>query len=240
MKKFKHLLVALMFMSFMAVTPVFAVTDTVCTDASMCPACPQVNGAVSSALSKVTGMNFIVSSIAESQVRKQLNKALNGDFKVDITPFGAKSLIDGKFKKITAYSDTAYVDGFYLSNINAQSLCPYNHFVYKDGKVYTNENFLLSFSADVTSNDLQKIISTPEYLKLLNSMNVNVGNVSVFKVFDPKAEVQNNRLVFSLKVMSPLTMMQPKTIATSMGIAVQNGRITMTDIQTVPALATLN
>lgn len=219
--------------------PALALDESVC-DTSMCPAVPKVSGPIASTLSKVTGMNFFVSKTIESQVKKQMDKALTADFKVKITPFGARSMMQGKFEKITAHADSAYIDGFYLSNINAESLCGYNHFLYKDGQVYTNENFLLGFTADVTSNDLQKIISTPEYMKLVNSMNVNVAGISVFKIFDPKAEIKYNRLIFSMRVVSPLTMGQPKLISSSMGMAVENGRILFTDIQTTPAIASTN
>lgn len=209
-------------------------------DMAMCPSAQKVSGFLPSTLSKVTGMNFLVSSVVESQVKKQLDKALIADFKVNVTPYGAKSLVNGKFQKITAHSDSGYLEGFYISNINAESLCPYNHFIYKKGQVYTNENFLLGYSVDVTSADLQKTVATPQYLKLLNSMNVNVGNISVFKIFDPKAEIKNNRLVFSLKIASPLTFGEPKVISTDMGLSVCDGKIIFTDVRTTPALATVN
>lgn len=236
MKKIKLIITGLL-LTIIA-TPVFANCDGL--DASMCPSVPSVNGPVSSVISKVTGMNAIISSALESQVRKQLNKALTGDFKVTITPFGARSMLQGKFKSISAHSDSAYVDGFYMSNITAESLCGYNHFIYKNGEVYTNENFLLGFNADITSADLQKMISTPEYTKLLNSMNVNVGNMSLFKIFDPKAEIKYDRLVFSVKVSSPLTFNEPRLVSTSMGLAVENGKFLFTDVKTTPAMASAN
>lgn len=240
MKNIKSITLLATFMLFMGlINPAVALEGSVC-DTSMCPTPVKVNGPVSSALSKVTGMNFLLSSILESQVKKQMDKALTADFKVDIEPFGAKSLMEGKFKKISAHADPAYLEGFYLSNIKAESVCGYNHFLYKGGEVYTNENFLLEFSADVTSNDLQKIINTPEYMKLMNSMNINVAGISVFKIFDPKAEVKNNRLVFSMRIASPMTMGQPKLVSSSMGMAVENGRILFTDLQTTPALASTN
>lgn len=239
MKKMNFITGLICSMLLIACTPVLALEGSVC-DTSMCPSVPTVSGPIASTLSKVTGMNFILSRAIESQVKKQMDKALTADFKVTIKPFGARSMTQGKFEKISAHSDSAYIDGFYLSNVNAESLCGYNHFVYKNGEVYTNENFLLGFSADVTSNDLQKIISTPEYMKLVNSMNVNVAGISVFKIFDPKAEIKYNRLVFSMRVVSPVTMGQPKLISSSMGMAVENGRILFTDIETTPALAGAN
>ncbi len=236
MKKISRILFLLIIAAGMM--PAFA-QENYC-DTSMCPAEVSVSGPISSTLSKISGMNFLVSKTLESQIKKQMDKALTGDFKVELEPFGAKSMLEGKFKSFSAHSDYAYYDGFYFSNVNAQSLCGYNHFIYKDGQVYTNENFLMSFSIDVTPSDLQKMVSTPEYMKLMNSLNVSVAGLSVFKIFDPKVEIKDNRLVFSMKVVSALTLGSPKMIYTSMGLDIQDGKLIFTDVQTSPNLANAN
>ncbi len=227
--------------ALLAFMPLNAFAVTSYCDTEMCASVPEnINGPISSTLSKISGMNFLLSTILESQVKKQMDEDLTADFKVDITPFGARSLMQGKFKKFSAHADSAYIDGFYVSNVNAESLCDYNHFIYKDGEVYTNENFLMSFSVDVTSADLQKILNTPEYMKLLNSMNVSVAGVSMFKIFDPKASIEGNRLLFSMKVISPLTLGEPKLVSSSMSLYVEDGKILFTDLQLPHSLTSLN
>ena len=207
-----------------------------CEELSVCPATTKVNGPVSSFFSKVTGMNLLVSGILESQIKKQMDKALDANFKIDIVPFGAKTLLNGEFKSFTAHSDYMNLEGLYLSNINAESLCSYNHFVYKDNNIYTAENFLLGFSADITSSDLQKTLMTEEYQGLLNSMNVSVAGVTVLKVFNPIAKIEGNKLHFSVNVISPMTLGKTKTISTTMTMLVDNGKIMFTDLQTSPKL----
>ncbi len=221
-------------------TPARALQNLTCEEMSLCPALQDVNGPVSSFLSKVTGMNAIVTGVLESQIKKQMDKALSADFKVEIEPFGAKSLLEGKFKSFTATAPSASAEGIYFSNLTAKSLCDYNHFIYKDGQVYTNENFLMEFSANITSNDLQKIIESEQYQKLLKSMNVKVGNYTVFKVYEPKAEINENKLSFSIKVISPLTLGQPKLISTTMDMVVSDGKLIFTDIKTIPELKETN
>lgn len=44
---------------------------------SMCPAVPKVNGTVSAAFSKYTGMNAIIAATLESQVRKAIERSFN-------------------------------------------------------------------------------------------------------------------------------------------------------------------
>lgn len=235
MNKIKYILTLLL----LSAMPVFAESST--SEAlSMCPATPVVNGPISAALSKYSGMNYLVSTTLESQVRRQMNKALSGNFKVDITPFGAMSMLEGKFKSIEANSDSAIIDGLYLSNVSGQSLCGYNRFVYKNGEVLTAENFLLGFRAEITSNDLQKMMNTPEYTRLLNSLNVNFGNVSVLKVFDPKAEIKDNKLIITVRYMAPLAMREPKKASIKMGIIAQDGNIEFTDIETMSGHSAFN
>lgn len=235
MNKIKYILTLLL----LSAMPVFAESST--SEAlSMCPATPVVNGPISAALSKYSGMNYLVSTTLESQVRRQMNKALSGNFKVDIAPFGAMSMLEGKFKSIEANSDSAIIDGLYLSNVSGQSLCGYNRFVYKNGEVLTAENFLLGFRAEITSNDLQKMMNTPEYTRLLNSLNVNFGNVSVLKVFDPKAEIKDNKLIITVRYMAPLAMREPKKASIKMGIIAQDGNIEFTDIETMSGHSAFN
>lgn len=209
-----------------------------CNYENMCPNSQDVNGKISATLSKITGMNALISNTLESQVKKQIDKALNGDFRVEIIPFGAKSMLSGKFKKLTFYSESANLDGLSLSNISAESVCEYNHFVYKNGAVYTNENFILKFSAEVTNDDLKEIVSSSEYQKLIKSLNVGVGNFSFLKVYDPIAQVIDDKVNFSVKVLSPLTYYEEKIISTSMGLMVEDSQLMFTEITTTPQLKT--
>lgn len=236
-KKILTLIISLVLVN---ISPVQAIENLTCEEMSLCPAIQDVNGPVSSFLSKITGMNTLVTGVLESQIKKQMDKALSSDSKVEIEPFGAKSLLEGKFKKFTARTPYAQVDGIYFSNLTAKSLCDYNHFIYKDGQVYTNENFLMEFSANITSEDLQKIVESEQYQKLLNSMNIKVGNYTVFRVYEPKAEIKENKLVFSIKVISPLTLGQPKLISTTMDMVVSDGKLIFTDIKTTPQLKDTN
>jgi len=229
----KNVFLLLIFLIFSCL-PVFSG----CSYDTKCPEIYSVNGKISSTLSKITGMNAIISNTLESQVKKQLDKALSGDFDVQITPFGARSMLQGKFKKLEFSAQSANLEGLALTNVRAESVCEYNHFVYKNGEVYTNEDFILAFSAEITNDDLKEIVATTEYQKLIKSLNVNVGNFSFVKVYEPVAEVVGEKLRFSVKVLSPLTYYEPKTVSTTMALGVENGRLIFTEFTTVPQIKT--
>ena len=227
-------------LTILAVVSLLTSSANAACDTDVCPAKPKVNGTISSTLSKVTGMNWMLSSILEGQIKKQMDKELSADFDVNVEPFGGKSLLEGKFKKFSAYAKSASVDGYYLSDVKAESLCDYNHFIYKNGKVYTNENFVISYSAVVTQSDLQKMVSSEHYQKNLKSMSLSVGKVSLFKLYDSEAKIVNNRLQFSVKAKSPLTLGEPVKLTSTMGIEVENGKLIATDVSTSPNLASAN
>ena len=66
-----------------------------------CPISSDVSGPVASTFSKISGMNFLISKTLESQVKKQLDKALLGDFDVQIQPFGGLSMLQVSFGELS-------------------------------------------------------------------------------------------------------------------------------------------
>ena len=199
---------------------------------SMCPAIPNINGPISSTLSKITGMNFLLSTTLESQIRRQMNEAFATRFKVDIVPFGGKSMLEGKFKSISADADSAIIDNiYYLSDIHAESLCGYNHFVHDKGEILTAENFLFGVRANITNSDLQKMVTSPDYVNLVNSLNISVGNITLFKVYSPKAEIKKGKFVLTIEYLSPLVMKNIQKVEIKMDLAVINGNLEFTNVE---------
>ena len=64
--------------------------------------------------------------------------------------------------------------------------------------------------------------------------------MSLFKIFDPKAGIKNNRMFFSIKVSSPLTLGEPKKITADMGLEIEEGKIMFTDVKTSSSFASAN
>lgn len=211
-------------------------------DSSLCPQPPYaVSSGLPLFLSNVTGTNFLLTKIGELTLENQLKKELGAKFDVQIYAFGGKNLIDGKFKKITANSKNAVIDGVHISSIKSESVCDYNHFVTKGDDVYSAENFLSKFDVTLTSDDIKQTFAAGKFSKTLESMNINVNNFIVFKVFDPVAAIKNNRFDLSMKMISPLvTGGKTKTISVNMGLGVQDGQIQFTDVRLNQGSAHMN
>ena len=211
-------------------TPVFAQCDT-----SVCkqPPYPVTEGA-GSFFSKITGMNFIVTKTAESAIERSIKNNLGAEFDVEIIPYGGKELFDGKFKKITADGENVVIDGMHFSRILAESLCEYNQFIFKDfyREIYTAEPFLLGYQAVLTSDDLQKTLLSEEYEKLLNSLTLQIGGISMLRVFAPQFSINGDRLHLSVNIASPMFLSgSSKKVSADIRLEVQDGQIVFSDIE---------
>ena len=233
----KRFLSGLAILGILLTGKAFALVDT-----SLCPQPPYaVSSGLPLFLSKATGTNFLLTRIGEMSLESQLKKELGAKFDVQIYPYGGKNLIDGKFKKITATSKNATIDGVHISSIKSESVCDYNHFVTKGDDVYSAENFLSKFDVNITSNDIQQTFAAGKFTKTLESMSVSMGNIIVFKVFEPSAAIRNNRFDLSMKIISPLiTGGKTKTISMNMGLGVQDGQVQFTDIKLNQGSANVN
>lgn len=198
----------------------------------MCAVSPYpVSGALPRFISNASGVNFLITQIAETQIQRTLKKELNSKFKVSITPYGAKNLIDGKFKSLLITSEKVVYGGASLSDFRAKTVCDFNQVVLKNKDVYFPENLLFNYSGVIKSNDFQNIVLSKEYLSLLDKMNVTIANRVMFKVFDPTAKIDNDRIKLSFKVMTPIAFMnEVSNITLNAGLAVENEKIVFTDI----------
>lgn len=198
----------------------------------MCAVPPYpVSSGVPRFFSNATGMNFLITQVAESQIQRALNKELDGNFKVKIKPFGAKNLLEGKFKSLTITSKKVMYGEAGITDFSAKTICDYNQVVLKNKDVYFAQNLIFNYSGFIASRDFQNVVLSKEYLSFLERMNVTIANKVIFKVFDPMVKIDNNRVQLTFKIMTPLAFSEGITNVTlNAGLAVQNEKIVFTDI----------
>lgn len=200
---------------------------------NLCPQKPYpVSNGFSQFVSNATGMNFLFTTVAESQMQKALKKDLHSKFDVEIKPYGAKNFLDGKFKSMTITSSQIKYGGLNMSDFKASTLCDYNQVVIKNKKdLYFPNNLVFNYSGVITSKDFSNTISSQEYTKILNKLNVTIANRVIFKVFDPVAKIANNRISMSFKVMTPFLFTSDiSNVTVNAGLTVENEKIVFTDI----------
>lgn len=198
----------------------------------MCAVKPYpVSGTLPRFISNASGINFLLTQVVESQIQKTLKKELNSNFKVSITPYGAKNLIDGKFKSLKISSEKVSYGGASISEFNAKTICDFNQVVRNGKDVYFPQNLLFNYSGVIKSNDFQNIVLSKEYLSLLDKMSVTIANRVLFKVFDPTAKIDNDRINLSFKVITPFDFMnEVSNVTLNARLAVENEKIVFTDV----------
>ena len=151
----------------------------------------------------LSGLNTLSRNIIESQVARAIKKETGSKFKIKINNFYGNNILGGEFKNLKATSKK-YDDGtIFLSNIDVSTICTYNQISYKDEKVYFLEPMVLKFSAKITQDDLNQMIKSSSYQKMLDKMNQDSTISSLIKIQSADVVIKNDKLYFKY-VVSPL------------------------------------
>lgn len=199
---------------------------------NMCAPKPYpVSKGIAKFFSNATGIKFLFTEVAELEVKQALKKDFGSNFDVELKAYGAKNLLDGKFKSLEIKSKKIAFPGVRISNFNAQTLCDYNHIVLKGKDIYFAQNLLMKYSATISNEDFKAIVLSKEYLDNLNKMNISIGNRVIFKIFDPEACIENNRVKLKFKIMTPFFITSEVTeVALDTGLMIEDEKIVFADI----------
>lgn len=194
---------------FLAILPVFAQNQNF-----ICPveSINIIEG--ETLLNKITGVSFISRKTAEKIIQKEINDELeNSKVLAELEIFNLKRLKQGEFKSLNLKTDLLKYRALSLSDFNAQTVCPFNKFIYKNRKIYFPLDIPFKFEGKITNNDIKNIINSKEFQKEIKKINI-IGTPSViikdgylyFKVpvkalvsfdikFKANIEVENNKIL---------------------------------------------
>ncbi len=152
-------------------------------------------------LSSISGVNFLTRNIAESKIESALKKETGSKFKVKINGFFGSNALNGAFKSFSAKSKNYRYKNFYASNLNLETICPFNKVSFKNDKLFFDENFVLKYSTEITQQDLDKTLLEGNFQKTIDEMNSNKLISSLFKIQNSKVTINDNRLVLKYEVL---------------------------------------
>ena len=189
-------------------------------------------------IASLLGVNFLSRNIIEHEISKNLKKQTNSNFKVSVDNFYGINVLGGEFKSLKANSKNFNYNGLYTSNLNIETLCPYNSVLFKDNELFFKENMVLKYSTDITQNDLDKTFESKEYKSVIDKMNNDKILSSILKIQNSKAEIKDDKLVFKYEVMPashlnyllPFTL-KPAKIAFSTNLKANNGKLELCDFE---------
>lgn len=141
------------------------------------------------------GFNTLSKKIVEHEITKAIKKDLKSDLKIKITNFYGVDFLGGEFNSLNAKAKNFSYGGYYFSDLNAQTICPYNKVSRQNNKIVFDENFVLKFNTKITQDDLNKFSFSKNYKKIIEQMNKDPMISKMVKITNAKIEIDEDRLV---------------------------------------------
>lgn len=180
------------------------------------------------------GINFLSRNIIEKELEHLIKKEINSGAKVKINSFYGTNILNGEFKSVNVSAKSYEYKGLFGSNLKVNSICKYNKINYKDKTLTFDTPVVLKYSTDITQDDLDKIIASSGYKKMLDKMNEDKVVSSLLKIQNSKVIIRNNRLVFKYEVLPNFSMFglikKPIDIIFGANLCVEDGQVQLCDV----------
>lgn len=181
-------------------------------------------------LASTTGFNTLTRNIIENTVSGLIYKETKSKFKIKIDNLYGTNLLNGKFKALSANAKT-YQDGdFWAHDVKAETICDYNQISLKNNEIKFDENLVLKYSAKVNQDDIDKMVHSGSYKKMIDKMNQDKTISSLVKIKSYDVEIKNNKLLFRYNL-SPLPkyglslFVKPVVFVFGAGLEVVDGQV---------------
>lgn len=204
--------------------------------ANTCPGKPYpVSNFLTRGLQGVTGLNWGVAKIVESQIEKHVKKSLDkGDLEVHIKPYSAMDLAAGKLKSFDVKAKDVVSKGFSISSVEARSLCEFTHINYEKDPIEALVPVFLAFKASFSEKDLNNIISSKEYKDNLTKIKLKHNNteISLLEFLSPTIDISGDKVIVSADlhfIGTPRFVIIPVKMST--GLKVKNNNVRLSEVQ---------
>ncbi|MDR1168740.1 MAG: tRNA pseudouridine(55) synthase TruB [Heliobacteriaceae bacterium] len=189
-----------------------------------------------------SGINFCVQQYAQSAAKKIIKKSVNtSKLKVKIKSFSPMDLKAGRFKSLEFKGEDLNMQGVYLSSLEVKTLCNFNYIVpdEKNNTAVFKENLVLGFSAMISEDDLNNIIKSDEYVRLIGDFNRAAEKTGILRIIDTRIKIKNDRFLFIIKTAVPF-IKRPQEITISSDLTVKNGNIRFKDTKLINSSFTMD
>ena len=220
MKKLVTLLICLLFFNTVQ-------ASSNCYEEFKCPEETGLTSSYSRFFSNLTGNKLLAEKIAQEIKKKNIKKTAQGDFSVKIKSYSATDMKAGRFKSFELNGKDVNFEGIYLSEFNLKTICDFNYInLDKDWNMTVVNNLPMTFDLTITDADLNKTMSTEEYTRVLNDINM-LGS-GLFTIESSELRIKNDKIYYILKYAIPFVR-KPQEVVISAGLTVKNGDIRFAD-----------
>lgn len=192
-----------------------------------CAAPYDMNNKFMSALSTVSGLNFVSEKVAQNILKKEFSKIAKGDkIKYDVQSYSSRDLKNGRFKSMSIYGENLDVSGVYLSKLEIKTLCDFNYIKQEGNNIIFMEDLPLSLSLKMSDSDINKTMQSDKYKKVINDLNrLGLGGI---KISSTSAEIKSGKFYYNIGISIPFVRNEKK-ISISADLKVNNGEIDFTN-----------
>ena len=171
------------------------------------------------------GYNFLAKKIAQAVLRKSLNDAAKGDYKVKFDSFSGVDLKKGKFKGLTIDGKNLLVDKkLSVSNLSLKTTSDFNYVDYRKNPIEFKTDLPMDFNIILTESDLNHNFNE------LYGINVLCSMIPLIKVEKPVIKIVDEKIKLSSSLKMPLAKKIKFSLST--GLKVDNGKIALSNVET--------
>lgn len=223
---------------FLSITLILSINSTLAKDYSQFCSTNSANKTFLGNIASISGYNSISRNIIENQIAKALKKETNSKFDVKIDSFLGTNVKNGEFKSLKANSDNIFYNGIYMSDVNIETICPYNKVDYKNKTLTFDENLALKYSASITQDDLDKLLKESSYQKIIDKMNSDSTISSLIQIKNSNIKIKDDKLeiIYNILPLAKLdtigifkNKIKPIKIAIGANLKVEDGNIELCD-----------
>lgn len=223
---------------FLSITLILSINSTLAKDYSQFCSTNSANKTFLGNIASISGYNSISRNIIENQIAKALKKETNSKFDVKIDSFLGTNVKNGEFKSLKANSDNIFYNGIYMSDVNIETICPYNKVDYRNKTLTFDENLALKYSASITQDDLDKLLKESSYQKIIDKMNSDSTISSLIQIKNSNIKIKDDKLeiIYNILPLAKLdtigifkNKIKPIKIAIGANLKVEDGNIELCD-----------
>ena len=218
----------------MLFTPLFMLADPQ-GQTNSCPMEPYpISNCVTRGLQTITGMNFLASYAAESQIKKQLLKIAQGDFDVNLDTYSAMDLVAGKFKGFDIKGKNVVINDTHISSIEAKSLCNFVYLDYNSNPIKPLAPLYVDVKGTITEADINKTLTSQKFQEEIAKIKFDFINtqINLVEFQNTKIHIGDNQIFINSDIhfgMMPFTV--PLRLAT--GLTAYKDKIRLTNFHAV-------
>ncbi len=203
---------------------------SICT--SYCPKRPYAIGnIISRGLQNVSGLNFLATKFAESQIKKHLKKYATGDIAVAIDSFSALDLASGKLKKLDIQAKYIKYKEYYISLVRAESDCNFIHIDYKAKPLALMEPLRIKFKGFLSEEDLNRTIKSSSYQNKISKIKIDGHSIGTLEFKNPKIFIEGQNLKIKADLALPGIVSFSVPVEVKSDLKIENNKITLNNAQ---------